>query len=45
MINAFILFNFILTMTNEFILPAIIKHFDNRNTTNLTLGYTNIMTI
>lgn len=38
MINAFIVFNFILTITNEFLLPAVIKNFNNnKNTTNLTL--------
>ncbi len=37
MLNAFIVFNFILTMTNEFILPAIIKTFNDTNTTNSTM--------
>lgn len=37
MINAFIVFNFILTITNEFLLPAVIKNFNDKNTTNLTL--------
>jgi hypothetical protein len=33
MINEFIFLNFILTITNEFVLPIIIKQFD-RNITN-----------